>query len=260
MNKNNNDFDVVSIDQKNTKSLVVFEINQVTKFVQKTSVGQFIKSQPFELNFPSSIGQSKWILMLFLNGQYEHGGKANENIFVYLKMVQCDPRQQSTVFKFDVTFQLGSEHGLVSKKNESLCYDNVRTRWIGTKLLNISEMISNGSRYIQNDTLMLSVFLNENLPKHVAAETWPSFNKTFMEKESYAKAVPETKTVSMPVNSSPPGHNRYSNSNQYNTGAAYDLYQNNNLPRNVRVEIALFCVVCFFQLFIHFNISVLCCQ
>lgn len=232
MNKNN-EFQVVSIQQKNTESLIVFEINQVSKIVQKTNIGQFVRSYPFELHYPTSIGKSKWVVIIFLNGQYEHGGKPNDMICIYLKMVQCE--QQSTVFKFDVKFQLGSEHGAVFKKNQSICFDNVRTRWIGTKLVNINEMIINGSRYIQNDTLKLSVYLNENSPKHVAAETFAtsSYNNNYLiENESYAKAGTEMNNANMPEISSPPRHRL---SNQSNTRLVYDTHHNNNLPRNVRM-------------------------
>lgn len=188
MNENNLEFNVVSVDQNNLQSFVVFEINRVSSIVRKTNVGQFIRSRPFELNFPTSIGKSRWIVLLFPNGQYE-AGRPNDLIYVYLKMVHCE--HQSAEFKFDVMFQLGSEYATATKKNLTLCFDNVKTRWIGTKLLNTYEMIMNGSRFIQDDILMLSLNLNEHFTKHVSsAET--SYNNNFLIKtESYVKSETE---------------------------------------------------------------------
>lgn len=231
MNKNNFEFNVVSIDQRNSESLVVFEINKVSSIVRKTNVGQYVKSKPFELNYPTSIGKSKWNIILFLNGQYEHGGMPNDVICIYLKMLHCE--QQSSAFKFDVKFQLGINCATETKKNQSVCFNNVRTRWIGTKLINTNEMILKGSRYIQNDTLFLSVHLNENFPKHLSVETFPEAsynNNNLIERESYAKSGNDFKSTNTPRIPSPSSNHRFSN--QSNTVAVYDNYLYNS-PQNV---------------------------
>lgn len=176
MNRNNLVFDVVSVDQNNLQSLVVFEINKVSAIVRKTSIGQYIKSYPFVLNFPKSIGKSKWVVILFLNGQYE-AGEPDGLIYIYLKMVHCE--HQSAEFKFDIKLQLGIEYATITMKDQTLCFDDVKKRWIGTKLLLINEMIKHGSRFIQDDILLLSVHFNEHFTKcvsstekpHVEAET-----------------------------------------------------------------------------------------
>lgn len=241
MNKNNLEFDVVSVDQNNSQSLVVFEINQVTSIVRKTNVGQFVKSFPFELNFPTSIGKSKWVVILFPNGQYE-AGRANDLIYIYLKMVYCE--YQSAEFKFDVKFQLGSEYATVTKKDVHLCFDNVKTRWIGTKLLNTNEMIMNGSQFIHDDILLLSVNLNEHSTKYMpSAET--SYDNNFwgrtqpymnsetepdvkLDNESYVKS--ETRPTDWISSRTRKQKNLY----QSNTSPIYDTYPNNQ-PQRVNI-------------------------
>lgn len=184
MNKNHLEFDVVSLEQNNFQSLVVFQINQVSAIVRKTNVGQFVKSCPFELNFPTSIGKSKWIVILFLNGQYE-AGQPNELINIYLKMVHCE--HQSVEFKFDARFQLGTEYATITMKDQRVCFDNVKTRWIGSKL-SATEMIRNGSRYIRDDILLMTVNLNEHFKKH-ASSAEMSFNNSFLiDEQPYVKA------------------------------------------------------------------------
>lgn len=182
MNKSKPEFNVVAVDQNILRSLVVFEINQVSSIVRKTNVGQFVQSCPFELTFPTSIGKSKWVVILFPNGQYD-AGKANDLIYVYLKMVYCE--HQSAEFKFDVQFRLGSEYATVTKRNQTLRFDNVKTRWIGTKLLNTSEMIINGSRFIHDDILLMSVDMTENHSKHESSAGMSYNNNYLMESEPY---------------------------------------------------------------------------
>jgi len=75
-----------------------------------------VKSRPFELYYPMTIGKARWVVILFLNGQYENEGVADDLISVYLKMEQCE--HQSAVFNFDVQFQLGSKYATVSKKDQ----------------------------------------------------------------------------------------------------------------------------------------------
>lgn len=184
MNKNHLEFDVVSVEQNNLESLVVFQINKVSAIVRKTNVGQFVKSYPFELNFPTSIGKSKWIVILFLNGQYE-AGQPNDLIYIYLKMLHC--QHQSAEFKFDVRFQLGSEYATITKKDQRVCFDNVKTRWIGAKLMTVNEMIMNESRYICNDILMMTVNLNEHFKQHASSPEM-SFNNSFLiDEQPYVK-------------------------------------------------------------------------
>lgn len=182
MDKNILEFNVVSVDETNLQALVVFQIEQVSKIVQLTSVGQFVKSCPFELNFPTSIGKSKWVVILFANGQYE-AGKPNETISVYLKMLDCE--HHSAEFKCDVKFQLGSDYASVSKKDLTLRFDNVKTRWAGVKLINTNEMIVNGSRFIQDDMIFLSVHLNEHFTKHVSSMETSYSNNYMMETEPH---------------------------------------------------------------------------
>lgn len=188
MNKNNLEFDVVSVDQNqnNLESLIVFQIQQISSAVRLTSVGQFIKSSPFELEFPISIGRSKWILFVFLNGQYE-AGHANDTISIYLKLIECE--HQSAEFKFDAGFQFGSEGTTMIKKNLRLCFANIRTRWFGVNLIKTTEMILNKSRFIRDDVLMLTVSLNELLKDEPTSspKLFSDYNCSVLS-ESYLKA------------------------------------------------------------------------
>lgn len=202
MNKNNLEFDVVSVDQNqcNLESLVVFQIQQVSAAVQRTCVGQFIKSSSFELEFPISIGRSKWNLFLFLNGQYE-AGHPNETISSYLMLTECD--NPSAEFKFNVEFQFGSEGTTVVKKNQRLCYANIKSRWLGVSLLKTTEMILNKSRFIRDDVLMLTVTFNELLKEELTAspELFDDYNCS-ISSESYVKK--ENKYIDPPDRSTKP--------------------------------------------------------
>lgn len=190
MNKNDLEFDVVSVDQDDLQSLVVFEINRVSKIVRKTNIGQYIKSRFFDLNFPKSIGRSKWQVILFLNGQYE-AGQPNEVINIYLKMVKCE--RQSAEFKFDINFKLGSENATTTMNDQILCFDEVKTRWIGTQLIPINEMIKNGSQFIHGDILLLSAHLKEHFTKHVSSAKMSYNNNIWKKEEALVKSV--TKNV-----------------------------------------------------------------
>ncbi|XP_037049117.1 uncharacterized protein LOC119083502 [Bradysia coprophila] len=199
MNKNNLEFDVVSVDQKNLESLIVFQVQQISSFVRRISVGQFIKSSPFELQFPISIGRSKWILFLFLNGQYE-AGEANEMISIYLMLDQCE--HQSAEFKFDVKFQFG-ESATVVRKNQRLCFESVKERWFGANIMKITDMILNDSRLIRDDVLTLTVSLNEILKEEPCSspELFSDNNYSFLS-ESYLKS--ENKYTDPPDRSTKP--------------------------------------------------------
>ncbi len=161
MNKTYLEFDVACSEQNFHKSLIVFAVNRINARVRNTNIGQFIRSYPFELNFPANIGKSKWTVLLFLNGQYENG-KPNGMINIYLKLEHCE--HQSAELEFDVTFQIGSEYAKTTKKNQRICFANAKTRWIGAKLINFEDMMIYGSQYIRDDILMLSVQLDEHLP------------------------------------------------------------------------------------------------
>lgn len=196
MHRKNEQFDVISLEQNHLESLVVFQINNVSSIVRKTNIGQMIESSPFDLNYSMSIGNSKWVVILFLNGQYESGGAPNEHICVYLKMINCE--QQSTVFEIDVKFQLGSEYAVVEMNNQNFRYDNARSRWIGTRLIKINEMIINGCRFIQNDTLLLSVHFNEHIPKHLLSTNFlsaPNENQCVKKSDSCNKDWTEKMSV-----------------------------------------------------------------
>jgi len=107
------------------------------------------------------------------------------------------------------------------RKIKKICFDNVRSRWICAKLIGTNEMIKNGSRFIQDDTLMMSVHLNEHFSERLLAETSSYNNNHWLEKESYAKAETDMKPVSL----SSPQH--YYNSNQSNIGGYCDIYREN---------------------------------
>lgn len=148
-------FSSVFLEQNNSDSLIVFEINKIGHLIQKTSVGEYVKSSNFELNFKNSIGKSSWVLILFPNGQYDCNGMPNKRIFVYLKMINCE--KMSTVLKLDVKFQLGS--GIGWNQHQNFCFNNVRTRWTGTHLVGLN-VLSN--RDYPDDTAVLSLYLKEH--------------------------------------------------------------------------------------------------
>lgn len=153
-----NEFTIISLEQDSLYSLIVFEINNISDILRKTCVGQFVKSCTFDLNFPTSIRKSKWVVILFFNGQYDHRGAPDKRISVYLKLMTCE--RESTAIKFDAEFRLGSGHGC--KQNQILCFNDVTRRWIATHLQTVNEIITNNCP----DTLLLSIHLIERSAKN----------------------------------------------------------------------------------------------
>lgn len=186
-----NEFTSISVEQNISQTFIVFEINNLSELLQKVSVGQFVKSC-IELNFPTSIGKSKWDIILFLNGQYDHIGIHDERVSVYLKLTSCE--HQSKVLKFDVKFQLGSKCGW--EQEQCLCINNIRTRWIRTHLININDIISDGCL---DDTLLLSLYLKENVSISSTAKTIYNY---IVEAEPYDKSEFRMKSLNRSVISS----------------------------------------------------------
>ncbi len=143
-----NEFNIVSLEQLGSESLIVFEVNNVQTIIQKTSVGESVKSPIFELNFPNSIEQSKWIVILFINGQYDPYGNPDKRRRVYLQMINCE--QDAIAIKLDVKFQLGGKY--CCHRAQTFCFKDVKKRWIGT---NVDEITRNDN----SDTLLLSLHL-----------------------------------------------------------------------------------------------------
>lgn len=141
-------FIVISLEQLASESVIVLEISKITSILRKTSVGEFVKSHTFDLHFSNSIGQSKWVVILFLNGQYDRNGKPDKRICVYLQMISCE--RDAIEIKLDVKFQLGEKR--FCKQDQLFCFKDVKKRWIGAT---IDEIIKNGFP----DTLLLSVYL-----------------------------------------------------------------------------------------------------
>lgn len=173
------EFNVVSVEQKSLQSQIIFEINRLSTVVRKTSVGQCIKSSQFELDFPTSIGKSQWILFIFPNGQYETG-KPNDAINIYLKIVRCE--HQSAELNFNVTLQFGDEYAKIIKNNQRVCFGKPKTRWICVKLMTIKEMNVHSNRFIRDDTLVLSILLEERRSQQCPSLV-SSFDQNFMVKE-----------------------------------------------------------------------------
>lgn len=152
------EFDVIVAERNQLRAEIVFIVKQWSSIVQKISVGQSIKSGPFTLDFPASIGKSKWNLLLFPNGQYENG-RSNDTLAVYLKLLQCE--RQSAELNFHVTVGFGDENANVERRNQRICFENAKTRWIGIPLINVNELIADEDRFVQRDTMILSVRLEE---------------------------------------------------------------------------------------------------
>lgn len=154
-------FPIVSLEQNIFESQIVFQVLNIGEILRKTSVGEFTKSETFELSFPTSIGKSKWDVILFLNGQYNNGNP-DRRVSLYLKMIYCE--KPSMVLKFDVGFQLG--HVKNWKLHQMVCFNDVNRRWIGPQFFNPNEVI--------NATLLLSIHMEMNLQ---VVEPGNSFHK-----------------------------------------------------------------------------------
>lgn len=155
MNYEMNEFAIVSLQQNILQTAITFEINNISELLRTTCVGEFVKSQTFVLHFPMSIGYSKWVVVLFLNGQYDSRGSPDKRVSVYLRMISCE--KESVALKLDVKFQFEQVHSL--KIDTLLCFKEVRMRWVGTQLLPINEITD------CRDSMLLSMYLNEVAPQ-----------------------------------------------------------------------------------------------
>lgn len=144
---------VVFVEQISARSLIVFEISNVSHLIQNKSVGEFVKSCTFKLNYTNSIGLSTWELLLFPNGQYDCNGIPDEQTSVYLKVVKCE--NMSEELKLDVKVQIGGHIG--RKQNQSFCFSHASTTWTRTKLMNV-----NALKNYQGNTAVFSLHLTEH--------------------------------------------------------------------------------------------------
>lgn len=147
-----NNFVITETDQTTNKCTAM--LLNYSYHRRKLSVGQSITSQTFEMTLPQ-IGKSTWTLVLFPNGQYEFE-RDNGQLSVYLKMIACECENEQVIV--DVKFFLDSEEKFTKVLlSSTFQYQNTRTRWVGAKLVNKSELVTHGScgYLIKNNNLII---------------------------------------------------------------------------------------------------------
>lgn len=168
-----NNFVIIENDQTIHKCTA--KLNNFFFHTQKLEVGQSITSQIFEMNCPK-IGKSRWKLILFPAGQYEFE-RDNGQLSVYLKMIACENENEKLLA--DVKFFTDSEDKFSKVVLAStFSYKNTKTRWVGVKLVSISELNTRASYgyLLQENNLVIgcrmihSAFVNDE-PKCIVQDS-----------------------------------------------------------------------------------------
>lgn len=138
-------------------------INNFSIISERIDVGESITSNIFEMIFPNSIGESKWKLMFYPNGQYINGRVGN-GIGIYLLMVSCEGAEKTLRAK--VTFRLESENdhnGYVKNSDTEFDYSIPSKRWIGAPEFFTKNWLNAKRRkmYCSGDSLLISCSVEE---------------------------------------------------------------------------------------------------
>lgn len=109
-----------------------FDIKNFSCLRGSVSVGESLESEEFSLLFPNSIGESKWKLLIYPNGQYIYE-KAGASVAIYLVMLCCE--KEDDALTANVSFQLKSQNhlgdGPIRKSKAEFIFSIPSKRWIG---------------------------------------------------------------------------------------------------------------------------------
>lgn len=140
-------------------------INKFSSLRKSVAIGESLVSNEFSLIFPNSIGESKWKLAFYPNGQYVDEGRVDGFISIYLVMLSCE--REDDALSANVSFQLKSQNGLDDGRVRNLKAEFVywipSKRWIGdTKFASKKWLNSKrGEHFFASDTLSISCVVGE---------------------------------------------------------------------------------------------------
>lgn len=165
-------YNIIVNDVEKTKSkiLCLARIDNYRNVLKHVSIGQSIRSDPFQLDYYDSIGTSSWMLLFFPNGQYIESSNSvvmgSGRASMYLKMVDCE--HQSESLTMTVKFFIKSPYCDVldkfsSVKNANFSYCNRNERWSGPyDLAAMQELYSNSCKNLfLNDSLTVGCELDD---------------------------------------------------------------------------------------------------
>lgn len=141
------------------------------------AIGESMQSDEFCLIFPDSIGESKWKLLFYPNGQYADG-VASHHVGIYLVLLDCE--NIDSALKAKTTFRLKpqkqTEHeGFIVRLNTKFSCSIPSNRWIGKPDF-VGKNWLNSKRckdFIDKDQLIISCVIEE-----VYGEKDPNINET----------------------------------------------------------------------------------
>lgn len=153
---------VNDVQKTNNKTLCLARIDNYRNILHRVSVGQFIRTASFNLNFDDSIGTSRWMLIFFPNGQYIESSDSviteSGQASMYLQMVDCEHPHNSLTLT--IRFFIKSPYSDVldkvsSSEQAKFSYRNLYERWSGPfNLATLAELYSNQCK---------NLFLNDSL-------------------------------------------------------------------------------------------------
>lgn len=150
-------------------------INNFSSLRKRIAVGESLSSNDFVMLFPNSLGESKWKLLFYPNGQYVEE-QVGRYAGIYLVMQSCE---KDVALTANVAFQLKSESqndGPVTNLNANFVYSIPSQRWIGEPNF-IGKNYLNSKRcehFFANDTLIINCAIEETYPKTVPKTEEPT--------------------------------------------------------------------------------------
>lgn len=152
------------VKKTDNKVLCLARIDNYRNMLKHVSIGESITSEPININFHNSVGDSKWELIYFPKGQYIPSRNStilgNGTASIYLKMKCCENQHESlmTTVKFFIKSPYsGMKDKFPCQRNATFSYHDLHKRWTGPfNLMHLEELHSKDcAYYFVNDCLTI---------------------------------------------------------------------------------------------------------
>ncbi|KAG4069098.1 hypothetical protein HA402_008409 [Bradysia odoriphaga] len=153
---------VNDVQKVKNKILCLARIDNYRNVLKHVTVGESIRTDPFQLDFCESIGTSSWVFIFYPKGQYIESRNSvveeSNRASMYLQLVDCEHQNDSLALA--IRFFIKSPYcDVLDKFSTSKCasfsYRNLNERWSGPfNLAAIEELYSSRCK---------NLFLNDSL-------------------------------------------------------------------------------------------------
>lgn len=157
------------IQQNDNNIVLLAGIDNYSQVMKRVTIGESIRSKPFELHF-DSVGRSLWTLLLFLKGQYIRNDESvivdSGQVSLYLQMVECE--NTNNTLNLTINGAIKSPYcdmpNLTSQiKHADFSYNKITERWTGPIHSCSSETLNSQENkiYFFNDSLTVECSLEQ---------------------------------------------------------------------------------------------------